>query len=767
MASWLTTLAAWLTSLALRLPRTTLAILVLSAALAGLGATRLRSANFFEGHLPRDDRELGEFRRLVDEFGGDQFIVLGLGCGVSRACADVFSPEMLGTVRAVSELALAVPGVMEVRSLTSAGVLAGKDGTLRLERLGDLRDPVELARFRASVERDPILLGTLVSRDLRTTALVVRFDPSVDDDERNGVVLHMRDALEAVAREAGFELQSTGYVMRVAAADAYVRDDLARLTPAMVALLALLLVWVFWDATSVVLALATVAIPTIWAFGLMCWIGRPITPIVSTMPILILVVGITDAVHFLVRVHDLRASVASLHEVVLRVAREVGAPTTVTAFAAALGFLSFLAARIPNLRDFGVFASVGILGAWLTTFTLIPAALACFGVRARPRPSAAFALADRALEVLRGFARRRAWLVLGTAAVGLAISLLGLARLVPDNDTLKLLGEGDPLVRAEHFLRERLRPLDTLEVLYEPPEGESVTEPEALSRLVRAEAILEERMGARPVLSLLPVLRVAHRELVDGSLRVPTGGAQAGQLLLLAEAADADGVASVVTPDRRLARLSAGYPWGGSDAIREDLRVLRERLGALLGDAGTWSLTGSIVLSAHVADLILEGQIASFSTAFLTIFAILFLFLRSIPLGVLGMIPNVLPVAAILGYMGWTGTNLDVGTAMIASILLGVSVDDTVYFLLHYQRARRGGATVRDAVAYTFSVAGKPAIFCGSIIALGFFVLGFSSFQSLAIFGLLSGVAVLLAGATELFLMPALLEVTAGRRERG
>jgi predicted RND superfamily exporter protein len=253
---------------------------------------------------------------------------------------------------------------------------------------------------------------------------------------------------------------------------------------------------------------------------------------------------------------------------------------------------------------------------------------------------------------------------------------------------------------------------------------------------------------------------------VDGTLSVPTRGDQASQLLLLAEAADAEGVASVVTGDRRLARLSAGYAWGGSDAVREDLRILREELGALLGGGGSWSLTGSIVLSAHVADLILEGQIASFSTAFLTIFAILFLFLRSLWLGALGMIPNVYPVAVILGFMGWTGINLDVGTAMIASILLGVSVDDTVYFLLHYQRARRGGATVRDAIAYTFSISGKPAIFCGSIIALGFFVLGFSSFQSLAIFGLLSGVAVVLAGATELFLMPALLEVTAGRRER-
>jgi predicted RND superfamily exporter protein len=211
-----------------------------------------------------------------------------------------------------------------------------------------------------------------------------------------------------------------------------------------------------------------------------------------------------------------------------------------------------------------------------------------------------------------------------------------------------------------------------------------------------------------------------------------------------------------------MARLSASYAWSGSRGVESDLLALRNELGAVLGDA-QWDLTGTVALAARIGELVLEGQIASFTTAFLTIFAVLFLFLRSFRLGVLGMLPNVYPVAVILAFMGFAGIYLDVGTAMIASILLGVSVDDTVYFLMHYQRARRRGADVADAVAYTFAIAGKPALFCAGSLAIGFFVLGFSSFQSLAIFGLLSGVAVLLAAATELILMPAVLRVTAGR----
>jgi predicted RND superfamily exporter protein len=732
---------------------------------AGLGTTRLRSADFLEGHLTADDPQLATFQRLADEFGSDQVAVFAIACGEERSCADVFEPDVLGVLRELSRTAQAQAGVEEVASLATAGTLSGADGLLRMERLEDAPDPISLARFRARATEDPLLRGTLVSHDLRTAALIVRLDADLADDARNGHVLRLYRELRQIAGQYGFELFASGHSMRVAVADEYVRRDLSILTPVMLALLAALLAWMFRNPAAVGITLATVALPMVWAFGLMCWAGRPLSPVVSTMPILILVVGVTDAVHLLVRVFELRHQHDRMDDVVRSVVRDVGSPTTVTAITSALGFLSFLAGRIPNLRDFGIFAAVGILACWLTTFTFVPACIVLLRDRTRPRTPPAFALGEAALDGARRLAIRRPWLVLGVAGISLAVSAVGIISIVPDNDTMKLFGEGAPIVQAERFLRERLRPLDTIEVLYGVPPRESVTDPEVLARLAHAELVLEERTGVSPVLSVLPVLRVAHRELVDGSLRLPDTPEGAAQLLLLAEAADPEAIHRVVTPDRRVARLSAGYAWAGSRSVREDLAALTARLPLEDSDARRWSLTGSLVLTAHMSDVILESQIASFSAAFLTIFGVLFLFVRSVPLGLLGVVPNSFPVALVLGFMGLAQINLDVGTAMIASILLGVSVDDTVYFLLNYQRARAGGAGVRDAVAYTFAVAGKPALFCAAILALGFFVLSFSSFQSLAIFGLLSGVAVLFAALTEILLLPALLEVVAARRE--
>jgi predicted RND superfamily exporter protein len=204
-------------------------------------------------------------------------------------------------------------------------------------------------------------------------------------------------------------------------------------------------------------------------------------------------------------------------------------------------------------------------------------------------------------------------------------------------------------------------------------------------------------------------------------------------------------------------RLSAGFLYSDT---RRDLATIESMRRALPDLAPSWnaSVTGTTSLSVRLSELILETQITSFSGALVTIFAILALLVGSVRLALLGMIPNLLPIVAILGLMGGWGIRLDVGTAMVASILIGISVDDTVYFLVHYRDARRAGLDLSDSIKYTFAFSGKAAIFASVILAGGFTLLTFSRFQTLAYFGLLCTVAVVAALICELFLLPAVLD---------
>jgi len=751
-----------LTLLALRSPRLVLLALGLLTAVAAAGTPFLHSVSYLESSLEEADPERARYAKLEQDFGSDHIVILAIGCGAPRPCRTVFDREPIDLVTAISDVASELPGVEAIESLATAAVLVGDGAALRTEQLPDEddRDTDGLKRFQELVLRDPTLLGTLLSRDQRTTAVVVRFEADLPDHRRIGSAgTLIRDAT-ALARAAGFELHVSGDVGFTTLTDSYVRSDLAYLTPIMLGLLAALLAWVLRDPRLVLLAMATSGVPGLWVFGLMGWLDRPISPISSMLPILILIVGVTDAMHFIVRVLDRAKSGDTADSVIQLVAREVGPPTTVTAATAALGFLSLLAGRIPSVRDFGLFAAIGIGAGWVLTFTLTPIVIRRIGLSgSRPRSALpAFSLGDWILDEMRSIARRRAGTVLVASALLTVLAVHGVVQIVPENDPLKIIGSEDLLARSEQFISERLRPTASIEVVYSPPVGTRTFGADTLARLENLEAYLSSESGGSPVVSALPLLRIANRELVTDHLELPSSPDAAAQLLLILELANPEGVHRVVTPDGRAVRFSVAYDWSSGSAIEADLARIRREVDEILGEGGSREVTGSVFLAAHMGDLVLSSQLASFGTAFLTIFLVIFLFIRSIPLGFLGIVPNAFPVVLILGLMGYAGINLDVATAMIASIILGISVDDTVYFLMHYRNAREGGANVHDAIALSFARAGKPALFCTLILATGFLVLGLSQFQSLAVFGVLSSLAVLIAGASELFLMPAILE---------
>ncbi len=756
-------MAAWIARLAVRYPKPLLLLVLAVSLVAALGTPRLSSVSYLERSLAQDDPELLRYQALQDEFGSDRLAILVVGCGEQRPCETAFEPEVLETVRALDEAALRHPGIESVESLTSAGILSGDDGTLRAVRLGEPIDAEAIARFRRLVLNDPLVPGTLVSEDLRATAVIVRFDPDLSDQQRNVTARKLLAEAAEIAGRSDFTLYVSGDVSFTALTDGYVRSDLAYLTPIMVLLLGAFLLWILRDAVSVLLALATVSIPALWVFGLMGWLDRPISPITSVLPILIMVVGVTDSIHLLVRVYDLHLSRDTLREVVNMVAEEVGPPTSITALTAALGFLALLTGKIPAIRDFGLFAAIGIGLGWVLTFSLIPAVLVGLRVTIRPVAPPSFALGDQLLEQIRGLAHGRANVVLAIVAVTTVLAGFGISRLVPENDSLKIIGQQDILFRSNEFIESQLRPTASIEISYHAAEGEDVLEPSTLERLAEVETLLRDEGGGAPVISLLPILRVANRAIA-GPLELPDSREAAVQLLLLADFADAESVRRVVSSDHRVARLSGAYAVEPGGKIRSDVDRIRGDLASIFGNEDSWAVTGSIFLAAHIGNLVLSTQISSFSAAFLTILFVIFVYIRSVGLGALGMIPNLFPVLVILGVMGWLEINLDVATAMIASIVLGISVDDTIYFLTHYKKARSRGADVRDSVAYTFAVAGKPALFASGVLALGFFTLGFSRFQSLAVFGLLSGFAVLLAAVAELFIMPALLEIFRARK---
>jgi predicted RND superfamily exporter protein len=165
-----------------------------------------------------------------------------------------------------------------------------------------------------------------------------------------------------------------------------------------------------------------------------------------------------------------------------------------------------------------------------------------------------------------------------------------------------------------------------------------------------------------------------------------------------------------------------------------------------------------------MVDEIQRTQVSSFATAGLVVLGLVAIFLGSLRYAALALVPTLLPVVIALGAMGLAGASLDVGSAMVAAVVIGIAVDDAIHLLVQYRRHRAAGAGARLAIRAAVLHVGRAVVSTSMALALGFFSLGFSSWKTISHFGALSGLAILAALLSVLVVLPALMVVATDRR---
>jgi len=758
----------WLTRRALGNPRATLILALMVTLLAAAGFPRIATEVGYRGVLGDAHPSVLELESFIARFGGGLPVFAVYSCAESPPCDSVFDEVPLRMARSVEQAMLEHPLVRRVDSPASSPILVPAPGGFAVRRLiedGRVAEDREALRERAL--GDELWEGNLVSRDGRVGAIVVQLASS-DSHTTSSVVPALREAL-APFEAQGFRFHLVGDPVDFAVAGGELQRETPRIVPLMVVLIAGIVFALLRSWRMTALALLTTGLAVLWAIGAMGWLGWPQSELTQALAPAVLVIGVCGAIHVLARYASLAASEpqGSPPERVLRVVREVGTASMICAFTTVAGFLSFSTSEFASFLRFGAVASIGVLAALLLSFTLLPVLLVRIPLEAfgGDRFSAAW---DRALQLIVRIADRRGAVILAVAGGLLLVCGVGLTRLEVDVDERELLGSNSQVVRWAEFVEENLRRTDTLEIEIAVPEGESVLEPAALGVVEDVASRLPTIDGLGRVRSILDPLRRLNQVLHDDdpSEHRPGGTRAANrQLLLVLQLDEATQPDLWIDAEERRVRLSIE-----ADPVAKSRRIaiveeVEASLAAALPSGWSFRLTGPFALYLDLVREMQDTQIASFASSTVAITLIFCLFLWSTGSGLatsiwwafVGMIPNVLPVVATLGAMGLWGIPLDVGTIMVGAIVLGIVVDDTIHFITHYRSARGSGASPRDAIATTMRRAGRAIVTTSCALALGFFALTLSSWQSIASFGLLSGIAILAALAAELFVLPALI----------
>ncbi|MDJ0849981.1 MAG: MMPL family transporter [Myxococcota bacterium] len=753
MQSWLRWVA--------RHPAATLLGVVLAslAALAGIveprtGRVRLEVDPALDEMLPADDAERRFYESLRERFGSDDTLVVTLHGD------DLFTPAGLARVASLSDRLESLPGVRGVESLATALRLYTVEGDLEiapfLEELPATRD--EARALRAEVLADSLRAGSLVSADARTTALLVTFD-EMREAEFLARELDLRVA-EAASEEAGpFEVWIAGTPRVKAEIGRILTAELTGMVPVVLVLMLALSYAFFRSWWFSLVPVLTVVTALLWTLGVVAWAGHALNIVTTLVPPLVLVLGFAYAIHVVSAFRSEEgASAADPGERARarqRALGRVGFPVVFTALTTAAGFLSITVNDLQAIRDFGLYSAVGVSASLAAALLATPALLGIGGHGAARRPQARSSRLDGALARLAAFDLTHRRTLMGAGAAVLTIALVLTARIEVNTEVIGNFRADAPVRRSYEAINEHLDGANTFYVMLESPQAGAFEEPSNLRVLADLQRWLTAQEGIGGATSMVDYLRVIHDGFLEGDgtqRRLPDSAELTAQLLLFGSN---DELEKLVDPSRRTATIVLR----STSTASKDFADLATRIDARLAELPphlSGRATGNAVLLTRAADRISRGQALSLIAAFGMIGLVLMAYFRSIALGALALLPNALPVAVYFGMLGLTGVTLNNATALMGSIVLGIAVDDTIHFLVHWRSLVRRTGDRAHASAEALREVGRPVTYTTVVLCLGLLVVATSDLKTQAQFGALGAFTLAVAWAADVLLMPAL-----------
>ncbi|MCO4772040.1 MAG: MMPL family transporter [Deltaproteobacteria bacterium] len=751
--------------------RLVIALALLGVVAVGIvGALKLQSDFSALAFYGSRDPEVDRLIAYKERWGKDDAMLMGVVTAADDTPADLLSPARLRALDELVELLDRDPGVAWVQGLTNTPLLAGGEaGVLDVAPLIERMPDDDFGAFRQRVLADPMLVPQLVSEEGDALGLFIELDTDPDDiTELRPAVLSLRTKLDQWELENGAGLQVATAGVPAVRADFFqliLADQLVNV-PLLALALTVLLFLIFRRPHGVVAPGVAAAVPAGMVLGVMGWLGEPIGILNQSYFTLLPVIAVADAVHMVSRFHEeIRRRVPpgekpgpELRREAIRITMSaIGRACLLTSLTTAVGFGSLMAARMPILRTFGLFAALGILFAYVTVLLVIPLLLSLStGSVPEAGRDGALTTVDRVLLWCADISIHRPVLVLGCfLLLSLAAAFFG-TRVRVDNTLTALIGPEHPTRIAGTIADDRLGGILGAEIEFSGPPG-SMDHPEVLRAMRRIESWSLQQPEARAVVSPARWLATISGSLT-GKAEIPRTRAGVAQMKLLAEGDARAG--RMWTGDASRARVTIRTRDDGGNAFAQFAERLDEQMRRDLAGLEV-PIEAHITGTPHVAyrgiNAVTSDLRDSLVLALFAVTVIIAILFRSPRLALLALVPNGMPLLIGYGLMGLMDWELDPTPAVVFTVALGIAVDDTIHLLVRVLDEQRAGRTLAEGVREAVLHSGRAVTITTVLLCVGFGLNGLSSFPSMQVLGVLGAVVIFVALLGDLFLLPSLL----------
>lgn len=736
---------------------------------AAAGGRNLEFSTNYRVFFSEDNPQLQAFESLQRTYVREDVIMFV----IQPETGTVFTPELLSGMRDLTEKSWQIPYSTRVDSLTNFqnSYASGQDDLIVEDLVPDASplDRADLERIERTALSEPLLLDRLVSPDSRTAAVSVTVNlPLQSEMEVPEAMEYARILAEEFrANHPDARLAITGSVALNNAFTEASQADMSLLVPLMYASLLLVMAVLLRSVTGTISTLLVIALSAVTAMGLAGWLGIGLTPPSVSAPTIILTIAIADSIHILITMIGRMRAGDSKYDAIRESLRINFQPVFLTSLTTVIGFLSLNFSDAPPFRDLGNITAMGVTAAWIYSILFLPALMAILPIRVKPSPEGARTAMDRFAEWVIAHRTR---LLVGTTATVVVLGVM-IPRIELNDQFVNYFDE------SLEFRQDTDFAMDNLSGIYQAqwslPAGGSgaVSDPGFLKSTDGFADWLRARPEVVHVQTVTDIFKRLNKNMHaddPAEYRLPDERNLAAQYLLLFEMSLPYGLDlnNQINVDKSSTRIVATLENITTNELQALDREAKAYLAANLPTGEATEASGPFVMFAYIAERNIEGMLTGTFLAFLLISATLTLALRSIRLGLISLVPNLIPPVMAFGVWAILVGEIGMASSIVTATSLGIIVDATVHFLSKYRRARiEKGASAEDAVRYAFSTVGTALWVTSAILIAGFGVLSFSAFQINSSLGMLTAITLAMALIADFLLLPAvLLTLDRGRK---
>lgn len=738
-------------------------VLLLMLAISALAGWKLTDAVIASDAKKLFFGENDAFKRYVERtrlFANDEQVIVGIRVD------DPFSPATLKRLAQATETIADMGDIARVDSLANAQLVRGSAGLLKVDGVADLvvDDPEQSGVVRAAMLSDPLYRDLVVSADAHALLIVAELtlDVSRTAEGMPLLVAAIVDAVEAAGFPAA-DVHPAGMHAITAECVAIARQTLTSITPLVLGVLMLMVFLLFRRMWPVVVTGAVAVLGTLWTMGFAILIDPQINIMLSIVPAVILIISFSDVVHLCSAYVTLVGDGLDRDEAIRASGSEVGAACLLTSVTTFCGFAALMLVPTPVFQTLGLVLGFGVAIALLIALTLAPILFSLFQL---PRPAPANARSTRWVDAIVDASMRlstgRPRTVIAGFAVACVLCAVALTQLEVETRLIDRLDDDNRVATAQRFLETHFTGAQPVDLIVTAETEGALRDPAFIARLAALQLELGANPRIGPVRSYVDVLAHIHRELNrDDPSRgaLPSTRPMVAQYLLLFEMAGGSGVERLIDPAATHARIALTFRESGFRAISRTATDIAATARARLGPGVQVDINSLTHLFGNWLGEILRGQLRGATASALVICLIMIIGLRSVRAGVWSMLPNLLPLFMLGGVVAVVYQPADSDVLTLAMIALGIGVDDTVHFLTRLRIECERTDDTAEAIRRTFRFAGRPIVLTTLILGLGFAPLAAANYFSLAVFGTLLPMTLVVALVADLLLVPALVEV--------